>query len=394
MKCYKPLLALLLVVTMALALPAAYASSSFNSTTSTVKFDKMYYSVALGEVLKPALLTTAGKSIAIKSIQVVNGADVIRVEKGNVIKPLKLGYAMIVATATNGEKAETSVNVYEGIVTPTYKLALTVGESTQLKLLSKNNKALISEILYSSFDPTIASIGPDGTITGLAPGETMLSMGNIQESINVKVGVFAPDDPAKASYVTLDNLNLMLSNTYVNNVSLLEASATKPAYPVLNDGDLVVQLGQVKMTSSDPSILTVVNKGFEYNVIYAKKAGKANLTVIANGLSKVFPITVTAEPKIKSVKIIKKDVAFMPVTWDRIKIGLDMYLVLEVTYVDGTSRELMGSYEGVTWKSSNPSIAVVSDHGMRGLKVGDVTITATYKGVSSSFKMKIVTGQH
>lgn len=393
MKYFKPLLSLLLIVSLTLALPAAYASSSSN-LGSTVKFDKMYYSIALGEVLKPGLLTTAGKSIAIKSIQVTNGADVIKVEKGNVIKGLKLGYAMIVATATNGQKAETSVNVYEGIVCPTYKVALTVGETTKLKLLSKNNKPLISEILYSAMDPNIASIGPDGSISGLSPGETTLSIGNAQESINVKVGVFAPDDPAKAGYVNLDNLNLMLSNTYVNNSMLLEASATKPAYPVLNDADLIVQLGQVTLTSSDPSVLSVVTKGYEYNVIYAKKAGQANLTVTSNGLSKVFPITVTAEPKIKSIKIIKKDTAFTPVTWDRIKIGLDMYLVLEVTYADGTRRELMGSYDGVAWKSSNPSIAVVSDHGMRGLKVGDVTITATYKGVSSSFKMKIVTGQH
>ncbi len=114
------------------------------------------------------------------------------------------------------------------------------------------------------------------------------------------------------------------------------------------------------------------------------------MTIAANGLSKDFAVSVKAEPKIKSISVIKKDSAYVPVTFDRIKIGLDLFLALKVNYQDGTTRELVGSYEGVAWKSSNPSIASVSEHSMKGLKVGDATITATYKGISTNFKIKIV----
>jgi hypothetical protein len=390
MKLVKLFLSVLLIFSLVIVLPFSYASPSNSNVSSNIKFDKMYYSLSIDAVLKPILLTTAGKPIAIKSIQVLNGQDIVKVESSNIIKPLKLGYAMISATATNGEKAETSINVYEGLVCQTYKIALTVGETFNLNLQSKNLKPLVTELTASATDPSIATIEPNGTITAIAPGETDVNIGNNQESLMIHVGVFAPEDPNKVPYLNLDNLNLQLFNTYLPTGNFLEASATKPAYPILNDGSIMIQFGQVKITSSDPSILMVVNKGYEYNVIYAKKAGTAKLTISANGLNKDFPVTVKAEPKIKSISVIKKDAAYVPVTLDRIKIGLDLFLALKVNYQDGTTRELIGSYEGVTWKSSNPSIASVGEHSMKGLKVGDVTITATYRGINTNFKMKII----
>lgn len=390
MKLVKLCFSVLLIFSLVIVSSFTYASPSNSNTSSNIKFDKMYYSVSIDAVLKPALLTSAGKPIAIKSIQILNGQDIIKIESGNIIKPLKLGYAMISATASNGEKAETSVNVYEGLVCQTYKIALTIGETTHLNLQSKNLKPLVTELITSATDPSIASIDSSGTITAIAPGETDLSIGNSQESLMIHVGVFAPDDPEKTTYLNLDNFNAQLFNTYLPTGNILEASVTKPAYPILTDGSIMIQLGQVKITSSDPSILMVVNKGHEYNVIYAKKAGEARLTISTNALSKDFPVTVKAEPKIKSISVIKKDTAYVPVTLDRIKIGLELFLVLKVNYQDGTTRELVGSYEGVTWKSSNPNIASVSEYALKGLKVGDVTITATYKGVSTNLKMKIV----
>lgn len=392
----KKLLSLIIIMLFTLSVTASYATvPNTPSTSSTIKFDQMYYTISLTEVLKPQLLSLSGKKLTIKALKITEGKEIIKIEKGNVIKPLALGFATIEATANTGEKVSTSVNVYEGIVCPTYKIALTVGETTTLDLTSKNGKKIISELQYVSIDPTIATIDNTATVTGMAPGETSLNIGNSQEAILIQVGVFAPDDTAKANYVTLDNLNFQLFNTYLtNNTSILEANPSKLAYPSITDGTMMLQPTQVKLTSSNPSILAVVSKGYDYNTLYAKKAGTANITVMANGLSKVFPVQVTAEPKIKSLKVIKKDSYYNPVTWDRIKIGLDMYLVLQVTYVDGSTRELMGSYDGVTWKSSNPSIAIVDEHRMQGQKVGTVTITATYRGKSTSFKMNIVTGQH
>lgn len=386
--------AFLLILVLTITFSASFATEGSSSTINNAKFDKMYYTISLNEVLKPVMLTLDGKPLTIKNIAIVNGADVVKLEKGNIIKPLKLGYAMITATATNGLKAETSINVYEGIVCDTYKLALTVGETTSLNLHSKNSKPIVSALQYASIDPTIATIDEKGTITALSAGQTTISVGNSQESLLIQVGVFAAEDPAKTTYLNMDNLTMQLFNTYINNANLLEVSSTKPAYPVINDGGQVIQLSQLKISSSNPAVLSVITKGYEYNVLYAKKAGTVTLTLSANGVSKDFPITVTAEPKIKSIKIIKKDTAFNPVTWEKIKIGLDMYLILQVTYVDGSTRELMGSYEGISWKSSNPSVALVNDHLLRGLKVGTVTITATYKGKSTNFKINIVTGEH
>ena len=391
----KTILSLTLALMLTLSMTASFATVPTAQPISTIKFDKMYYSIAISETLNPKLLSQTGKNLTIKTVEVTDGKDVLKVEKGNVLKPLKLGYASITATATTGEKATTSVNVYEGIICPTYKLALTVGETAVLDLKSKAGTKIISELQYVSIDPTIATIDNTATVTGLAPGETSLNIGNSQESILVQVKVFPADDPGKAAYNALDNLNIQLFNTYLTNgTSILEANPNMQAYPNITDGSMMVLPAQVKLTSSNPSILTVVSKGFEYNTLYAKKAGKVNLTLTANGQSKVFPVTIAAEPQIKSLKIIKKDNTYNPVTWDRIKIGLDMYLVLQVTYADGTTRELMGTYQGVTWKSSNPSIAIVDEHRMQGLKVGTVTITATYRGKSTSFKMNIVTGQH
>ncbi len=389
---------LFLIIFMLLTLSATINFATIPnspSTSSTIKFDKMYYTISLTDVLKPQLLSLSGKKLTIKSLKVTSGSEFIQLEKGNIIKPLALGFATIEATATTGEKVSTSVNVYEGIICSTYKLALTVGETTTLDLKSKEGKKILSELQYVSINPTIATIDNTATVTALTPGETTINIGNSQESILIQVGVFSPDDTSKATYVTLDNLDFQLYNTYLaDNTSILEANPSKQAYPIITDGNMMLQPAQVKLNSSNPSILSIISKGYDYNTFYAKKAGTVNITVTANGLSKVFPIRVTSEPKIKSLEIIKKDSFYNPVTWNQIKIGLDMYLVLQVTYTDGSVRELMGSSDGVTWKSSNPSIALLDEHRMQGQKVGTVTITATYRGKRTNFKMNIVTDQH
>lgn len=364
--------------------------SSWGATAESVSFSKPYFSLSIGETLQLSLITVSNKPIGIKSLKVTTGNSLVSVDGKFLVKALKPGYSQIEATATNGSKAQASIIVYEGLITNVYKIALTINETYPLTLHSKNMKPLISPITFSSSDSSIASVNESGIINALSPGITSIIASTEQDSLMISVGVFSVDDPSKQIYSSIDSLTLEAYNIYTDKGNLLEANPTRPVFPILLDNNLTVLANQVMMKSSAPDILTVINKGYEYNSLIAKKAGKVTLTITANGFSKEFPLTVSSEPKIKALKVIKKDSNYTVVDWTRIKIGLPMTLTLQVSYIDGSIRELMSDSEGVIWKSSDSSVCKIEHHTLIGLKEGDVTISCTYKGQVVKFPMKIV----
>lgn len=366
-----------------LTMPISYAAEG-------VHFKSSYYPITIGESTPLNLLTDSNKTIAIKSIKIASGKEFIAIDSKFNVKGLSLGYAMVEATATNGSKTTASIIVYGGLVTNAYKVALSPTETYTMTLQSKQLKPLQSKVTYTSSDASIATVDETGLITAISIGTAYIYATDTQETQTLTVVVYAADDPEKATATSIDALTLQLYTTFVQDKGVLEPNPNRALYPTLTDGNAAVQNTQVQIKSSNPSVLTVITKGYEYNTIYAKKPGTAVLTVTANGFSKDFPLTVTAEPKVKSLKILKRDSNFATVDWTRVKIGLPMNLALVVTYVDGTTREFMGEFDGVTWSSSNPAIAKIDHHSLLGIKAGTVTITATYKGQTIKFNMQIV----
>ena len=114
----------------------------------------------------------------------------------------------------------------------------------------------------------------------------------------------------------------------------------------------------VTWSSSDPSVVSVVN-----GYIVALKTGRATITVMTEDGGK----TATCE-----VTVNTKTVPVTSVSLDKTSVELIEGDVLTLTVTINPSN---ASNKNVTWSSSNPSVATVSNGKVTALKVGNATIT-------------------
>ena len=114
----------------------------------------------------------------------------------------------------------------------------------------------------------------------------------------------------------------------------------------------------VTWSSSDPSVVSVVN-----GYIVALKTGRATITVKTEDGGK----TATCE-----VTVNTKTVPVTSVSLDKTSVELIEGDVITLTATINPSN---ASNKNVTWSSSNPSVATVSNGKVTALKVGNATIT-------------------
>ena len=106
--------------------------------------------------------------------------NVVTVDRSGVVTIVGIGEAIVTAYSTDGSRVSASVPV---TVTPVYVseiefdvsyLEIEVGESytVQARVLPEN--ADNKELIWTSSDPTVASVDQNGKVTGLLAGETLL----------------------------------------------------------------------------------------------------------------------------------------------------------------------------------------------------------------------------
>ena len=196
-------------------------------------------------------------------------------------------------------------------------------------------------VTWSSKDSKIAAVDKSGKVTGKTAGTTYIYAKANGLVKSCKVTVVAP---------TL-SLNMATKSVYPGQSFTIKATVKG-----------VTQA--VTWTSSDTKVATV-----KAGVVTAVKPGTAVITATANGVSQSCKVTVVA-PTL-SIDVASKSV--YPTQSFTIK------------------ATVAGASQGVTWKSNNTSVAVVSTTGVvTAKKVGKATITATANGVSKSCTVIVI----
>lgn len=218
---------------------------------------------------------------------------------------------------------------------------LTAGESISLK---DEVFGLAGDAVWASSNTNIATVDQTGTITAVSAGTATITLTSGGKTSTCQVTVKAQPSI---------QLNQTKATIYTTGTTTVTLTAT-----VTGDSK------DVTWTSSDSSIATVSN-----GVVTAKKAGTVTVTATANGKSVSADITVVAS----SIKLDKTSATI---------------------YTTGTKTvtlkaTVVGASQTVTWKSSNTSIATVSNGKVTAKKAGTVTITATANGVSKTVKVTV-----
>lgn len=234
----------------------------------------------------------------------------------------------------------------------TAEISLAVGQEQKNTLTmvvdgSDDDKELLDKNIsysYESSDPTVATVSEDGTVKALKNGPTTITTtvtaGGTQKTASYKVTVKPAEQHATALNVKETNIKVAIKKTAQITASLTPADS----------------VDTITYTPKDAKIATVDKNGKVTGV----KPGTTQITVSANGLTKVVNVTVTSPAT--SIKIKGK-------AKRTLKKGKKITLKATVKPSNSTDK--------ITWKSSKTKVATVSKKGVvKAKKKGKTVITA------------------
>ena len=273
-------------------------------------------------------------------------SGVVTVDQQGVITGKKAGTATITVSC-NGftDTCEVTVSAeavpVESVHLGLTKISVPVGKVFDITVTVSPDSATIGTVSWSSSNPDVATVNEQGQITALAPGHTTITVEVGGKSDSCSVEVFSSSEES----ITLDkeNLDMGVGDTYT-----LKATVQ-------------TQEGTVAVTwsSSNTAVATVSESG----VVTAKGAGEAVITAKAGNLEAQCKVTVT-DSFIPVGSVTFEHDELIVYKGDSYKINVT---VLPENATDKT----------VTWTSSDPGIATISQEGIiTGIGSGWVDITA------------------
>ena len=362
--------------------------------------------------------------VTIKDVD-AQSAGVSTVEVYDRKKPLQVRAACQVSVS-GGEVKVTSVNV------PSIR-TVKEGESFDIEAVVTPNNAADKRLIYKSSDETIATVSDNGIVTGVASGETVITVVTSNGiSAECIVQVVSSRVPVSKVNLEISNLNLSVGQSYTLTAVVTPENATEKT---------------VTWESSNSDVATV-NDG----KVEAKSNGKVKITALVDGKKAVCEVTVSDDvqsvDQLTEIAIIKKETIRLALTatgslvW-RVRSGAEYvsldpetgFLVakavgeavveavvagevqkaltvkvqplypksisidpVQCSVSKGSYRQLECvfnpidcDYRDVVWKSSNPTVATVENGLLTAHEVGTVRVTAeTADGKLSTFAMVTV----
>ena len=266
------------------------------------------------------------------------------------VTALKAGSATIIVSSEDGGKTATCeirVNTKTVSVTSVTldrtSAELTVGDELTLTATVNPDNATNKNVTWSSSDPSVASV-VNGKIKALKAGNTKIIVETEDGGKIAGCGVTVKANNVPVTSVTLDRTSAELTEG-----DELTLTATVNPENATNKN--------VTWSSSNPSVATVSN-----GKVTALKAGSATIIVSSEDGGK----TATCE-----IRVNTKTVSVTSVTLDRtsaeLTVGDELTLTATVNPENATNKN-------VTWSSSNPSVATISNGKVTALKAGSATI--------------------
>ncbi len=283
-----------------------------------------------------------------------SNASVATVSDKGLVTCNGFGDATITATA-DGKSATCAVNATL-VAVRTVTLSKTsyafqaIGESVQLTATVLPANASYPNVTWETSNAAVATVSDNGLVTCKGFGDATITATADGKSSTCTISA----TPVSVLNVVLSNTSCefhTIGETAQLTATVLPANATYP---------------NVTWRSSDISVATVSDDG----LVTCNDFGEAVITATADGKSATCNVSATPIP-VQSVTLSKTSCLFTV-------IGETFQLTASVTPSDAT-------YPNVSWKSSDSSVATVSDNGLITCTgFGKATITATADGKSAT----------
>ena len=257
----------------------------------------------------------------------------------------------------------------------TGSISVLLGEQRGIEVISLPEGVTKDNLIWTSSDPSIASVDADGNIKALKAGTVTITVKTSDGKYTAQCSVTVTATEKEVESVTINGVNELTEGESARlTVSFTPSDATNT---------------KVTWTSSDPSIASVDANGN----IKALKTGTVTITVTSsNGKKATKTIKVnqktsnkTTSNKVTSNKnTVVKETGVTISGQKEVYVGSTIKLTATVTPSNTTNKK-------VTWTSSNPSIASVDANGnVKGLAAGTVTITVkTANGKTATYTVNV-----
>lgn len=283
------------------------------------------------------------------------------------------GEAIITAQSSNASVFATcTIKVLSSVLITSLtlnksELALNVGDEETLTVTGSPSNATNKTLEWKSSNPEVASVS-SGKVIAASKGTAVIT-------------ATATDGSGKyvSCVVTVNNIQIL--NVYLDKSSLDlsegdTAKITATVYPSN------ATTSTLKWTSSNTSVATVDSKG---NIVAGATKGYTIITASAtDGSGKFAECVVLSKPKVH-------------VTGITINYGTSLDLLAnDSTYLKATILPANATVSSVTWSSSNTAVATVdaSTGLLKGLTLGEATITATADGKSVTIKINVTNTEY
>ena len=283
-----------------------------------------------------------------------SNSSVATVDDNGKVTAVKIGTATITVTTEDGGKSATcEVSVVipvSGVSLNKSSLELNEGETETLYATVTPSDATNKVVTWKSSNTSVATVNADGKVTAVKAGTATITVTteNGGKTATCEVSVIAP-----VSGVSLNKTNLELiegsSETLLATITPSNAANKK-----------------VTWSSSNSSVATVDDNG----KVTAVMVGTATITVTTEDGGKTATCEVSVVIPVSGVSLNKSSL--------ELNEGETETLYATITPSNATNK-------GVTWKSSNTSVATVNTDGkVTAVKAGTATITVTTKNGSKT----------
>lgn len=341
------------------------ATAGEKTATCQITVSKRYISVESVTLNKKSLALIEGGSETL--IATVHPADateqdvswissntaVATVEAG-VVTAVAEGTATITASA-GGKSAVCAVVVskeiieVESITLDKTSFVMVEGDIEAITATVLPDNATDKTVTWISSNTSVATV-EDGIVMAISEGTATITAIAGDVSATCQVTVEKKIIPVESVTLDKSSLEMVEGDTQSLTATVLPADATDKT---------------VTWTSSNTSVATVSD-----GLVTAIAEGSATITATAGGFSATCQVIV--EKKIIPVTSITLDQSSLDMVEGEVKT-----LTATVLPADATDKT-------VTWTSSNPSVATVSDGVVTALAMGETTITATAGGLSAT----------
>lgn len=290
--------------------------------------------------------------------------SVATVDNNGIVTARSEGETTITVTTKDGNfKDSTVVNVIKEssnnyIYLDIKNKDLYVGDTTNANVVVSPDSNLISDVVYSSTDSSVASVDSNGKIVAKKVGKTTITARIASEGIFASKEIVVSEKKIEKIYLSSEHLSLHVNDKVVLQTYLYPNDATS----------------FMSYSSNDNNVVSVNSRG----EVVALKEGVATITVKGN--NNVFAQCIV---EVKN-SIVKTGAISVSLERSNIDVGETTKLTANVKPENATNKK-------ITYVSSDYSVARVDNHGnIYGVSPGTAVITATSSnGSSNSVSIKV-----